>query len=225
MEPVRYDYGAPPPPNTSVLAILSLVFAFLCQPVGFVLGVVAMVLIGRSQGRLGGMGLAIGGTVASAGMFFFCIPMIAAIAIPGLLMSRIGANEASAVGSLKAICSGQEQCRHKYGEYATLEVLAGRKPPRGQKSPEPSPFIPPLLGNVDSNGVSAKAGYCFKVYVREGGSYVAYAWPQARTRSGVRVFAIEEQGQPFATAESPFEGSGNAPPEDAIRTGKWVPVG
>jgi hypothetical protein len=222
-----YDYGAPPPPppKTSILAILSLVFAFCCQPVGFVLGIVAMILIGRSQGRVGGMGLAIAGTVVSGVMSFFCLPMIAAVAIPGLLHSRNAANETSAIGSLKAICTGQEQLRLETQMYGTLEVLGGTKPDASGKLHDANPFIPGVLGKVHTGGVSMKAGYCFKVYVRGPNSYVAYAWPAESRRTGVRFFAIDEGGQPFARSPSPFEGPGNPPPPDEIEKGDWKPVG
>ena len=51
------------PPRTNVLAILSLVFAFLCFPAGIVLGIVALVQLRRSHDS--GKGLAIAGLVVS----------------------------------------------------------------------------------------------------------------------------------------------------------------
>jgi hypothetical protein len=221
-----YDFGAPPAPKTSVLAILSLVFAFVCQPVGFVLGIVAMILIGRSQGRIGGMGIAIGGTVASGVMGFFCVPMIAAVAIPGLLRSRVAANETSAIGSLKGICTGMEQYRSATGGYAPLEVLGGFKAGTDGKKCDACPYIPTVLGQVDGNGVSVKSGYCFKAYLRDA-SFVVYAWPMERNRTGVRVFAVDEQGQVYCLPRgaTPWSGSADAPPLDAFDARKWVPVG
>ena len=49
----------PEPQKISVLAIAALVFAFICFPLGLILGVVAIVKIKRSNGQLGGMILAI----------------------------------------------------------------------------------------------------------------------------------------------------------------------
>lgn len=183
MEPYEYDESYAPP-KTSALAIASLVFAFLCQPVGFVLGVTSIILISRSQGRLGGMGLAIAGTIVSGVTAMFCMPMMAAVAIPGLLRSRVGANESSAIASLKAISTGQEQFRNAValdqdgdgeGEFGFLSELGGVHPVRGGGPIyTANPYIPSVLGRVDANGVAVKSGYCFKLYL-PGGDRVAVA--------------------------------------------------
>ena len=52
------------------------------------------------------------------------IAIIAAVAIPNLLRSRIGANESSALGSLKSISVGQ--LSFKNGEFGFLEELSGQ---------------------------------------------------------------------------------------------------
>ena len=80
------------------------------------------------------------------------IGIIAAIAIPGLLRARIAANEASAIGSIRAVLSSQHaymtSCGH--GFYATkLTILAD--PP-----PSLAGFISPDLGSAD---VINKGGY------------------------------------------------------------------
>ncbi|MHC5039717.1 MAG: DUF2950 family protein [Planctomycetota bacterium] len=172
---VEIVYRSPP---TSGFAIASLVCAFLCMPVGFILGIVAMVLIGRSEGRLGGMGLAIAGTVLSAVIGFMCLPITAAIMIPALLHARVGANEASARASLKQIHTGQgqfqaarcvDQDKDGIGEYGFLMELGGLVIPRNELSRRGSwtvsPYISRLHGTVDANGGSQKNGYCFKIYL------------------------------------------------------------
>ena len=59
------------PERTSIMAILSLVFGvlgcctFVTAPVGVLLGVFGIFGISRSKGRVGGMGLAIGGLIVS----------------------------------------------------------------------------------------------------------------------------------------------------------------
>lgn len=70
--PPQADPSQPPPPTrTSVLAIVSLVSGLLfCIPVlpqalGVILGIAALIAVGRSAGRIKGRGLAIGGIVAS----------------------------------------------------------------------------------------------------------------------------------------------------------------
>jgi hypothetical protein len=73
----RFDHG----PTTSGLAVASLIFgivAFCLAPaglVGIILAVCAFVSIGRSQGRTGGTGLAIGGLVASLIALAIVVPI------------------------------------------------------------------------------------------------------------------------------------------------------
>jgi type IV pilus assembly protein PilA len=80
------------------------------------------------------------------------IGIIAAIAVPGLLRARISGNEASAIGSLRAVSSAQStfaaSCAN--GLYAqTLDIL-GSGPSGG------SAFISPDLGAAAS---ATKSGY------------------------------------------------------------------
>jgi hypothetical protein len=80
------------------------------------------------------------------------IGIIAAIAVPGLLRARISGNEASAIGSLRAVSSAQAtfaaSCAN--GMYAqTLDIL-GSGPSGG------SAFISPDLG---SSATVVKSGY------------------------------------------------------------------
>jgi type IV pilus assembly protein PilA len=80
------------------------------------------------------------------------IGIIAAIAVPGLLRARMSGNEASAIGSLRAINSAEStyaaSCAN--GNYAvTLDDLS--KPPAGSASA----FISP---DLKTNGI-AKSGY------------------------------------------------------------------
>src|SRR5450759_2873925 len=80
------------------------------------------------------------------------IGIIAAIAIPGLLRARMSGNEASAIGSLRAVSSAQStfaaSCAN--GLYAqTLDIL-GSGPSGG------SAFISPDLG---ASGTVTKSGY------------------------------------------------------------------
>jgi hypothetical protein len=70
-----------------------------------VLGHIALSEIRRSAGRLRGHGMAMAGLILGyIGVAFVpFILIIAAIAIPNLLRSRMAANEASAVGSLRTL--------------------------------------------------------------------------------------------------------------------------
>ena len=91
------------PPKTSRLAIASLVLGilgFCLLPIvggiiGLVLGILGLVKISNSQGRLAGQGIAIAGTVVS-GLTFLVLPILIAILIPaiwgGLQLARSAAS-------------------------------------------------------------------------------------------------------------------------------------
>ena len=80
------------------------------------------------------------------------IGIIAAIAVPGLLRARISGNEASAIGSLRAISSAQStfsaSCAN--GLYASALDILGTGPSGG------SAFISPDLGAA---ATATKSGY------------------------------------------------------------------
>src|SRR3954468_17444800 len=80
------------------------------------------------------------------------IGIIAAIAVPGLLRARISGNEASAIGSLRAISSAQStfsaSCAN--GMYASSLDILGTGPGSG------SAFISPDLG---ASATATKSGY------------------------------------------------------------------
>jgi hypothetical protein len=172
---------APEPPPLSKLAVASLICAFFCQPAGLVLGIVAMVKINGSHGRLGGMGLAIAGTALSGVMTIFLLvllPIMAAIAIPQLLRSRIGANETYTIGTLKALSVGQQQFRvagvvdqdqDGVGEYGFLTELGGEAMCRGTEvSVAQAPYITSMFGQTNGFGVVVKSGYCYKLFLPDG---------------------------------------------------------
>jgi len=81
------------------------------------------------------------------------IGIIAAIAVPGLLRARISGNEASAIGSLRAVSSAQStfaaSCAN--GLYAQALDTLGTGPSGG------SAFISPDLGNAGATAM--KSGY------------------------------------------------------------------
>ena len=112
------------------------------------------------------------------------IGIIAAIAVPGLLRARISGNEASAIGSLRAISSAQStfaaSCAN--GMYANSLTTLGTGPSGG------SAFISPDLGasatvtksgySVSMTGSSATGSSCTGVTSLASG-YRAWADPGA----------------------------------------------
>ena len=87
------------------------------------------------------------------------IGIIAAIAVPGLLRARMSGNEASAIGSLRAINSSQQayssSCAN--GFYAPDLNTLGDPPTTGG-----TPFISPDLGSAATTSV-VKSGYTVRM--------------------------------------------------------------
>ena len=120
------------------------------------------------------------------------ILIIAAIAIPNLLRAKISANEASAVGSIKAINTAELSYQTAYPSsgYATsLGNLGGAAPCT------PSPATACLIDQSLASGT--KAGYNFAAVGTNpvngaNTTYVAAAAPITYNQSGVRTFCSTE---------------------------------
>lgn len=125
------------------------------------------------------------------------IAIIAAIAIPNLLRSRMSANEASASGSMRTISSGEAAFQTAAfvdadsdgtGDYGTLAQLAN---PDG--SGATAPFIDGVLGN------GTRYGYVFTVTVTLGSNtavaaYTCTATPSSAGRTGWRQYFVDDSG-------------------------------
>ena len=129
------------------------------------------------------------------------IGIIAAIAVPGLLRARMAGNEASAIGSLRAVNSSNinymTNCANGSG-YANTLVELGTPPTAGGQ-----PFISPDLGvasPVIKSGYSisyAAVGTAVTTAVCNGAAnaaprYFAAAAPVAPGTSGTRYFGTSE---------------------------------
>jgi type IV pilus assembly protein PilA len=127
------------------------------------------------------------------------IGIIAAIAVPGLLRARISGNEASAIGSLRAVSSAQStfaaSCAN--GLYAPDLTLLGSGPSGG------SAFISPDLGaaasviksgyTVSMSGSSATGTACNTTSTTLASGYHAWADPVS-TSTGTRFFFTNTTG-------------------------------
>jgi type II secretory pathway pseudopilin PulG len=100
------------PPETSGMAITSLVLGILgvltCgikALAGLILGIVAMVKVKNSGGKLGGGGLALAGTIVSGIflLFLFMIPILAAMLLPALAAAKQKAQEINCVNNEKQL--------------------------------------------------------------------------------------------------------------------------
>jgi type IV pilus assembly protein PilA len=139
------------------------------------------------------------------------IGIIAAIAVPGLLRARMSGNEASAIGSLRAINSGQaafsSSCAS--GGYAVTLVQLSTAPTAGGGQG----FISP---DLSTDPISKKSGYDISLAVGTTAapvvvaaadtcnavanalpSYFAKASPQSFGGTGSRHFGTDERGTIF----------------------------
>ena len=236
------------PPRTSGLAIASFVVALvglvtcILAPLTFlpalILGRVALVQIGKSEGRLGGQGLAIAG-VCLAGVNVLVVPVVAAIAIPNLVASRAASNEAAAIASLRAYLSAQSTFRRTdfYGK--GMRVYAN--PSDGKGFPDLYEVGGNRLTLIDSrfaeatSPASAKFGYYFAdiEYDDYSNDCGLCAVPAAYNRSGRNVFIVDATGtvyQKDAAALHPGIMTGDPVPPVTVYPGAaeiatWLPVG
>jgi type IV pilus assembly protein PilA len=111
------------------------------------------------------------------------IGIIAAIAVPGLLRARISGNEASAIGSTRAVVSAQTDYWAAAGGYATTLVNLATPCPGSNV-----PFISPDLG---TNGV-VKSGYTFTL---TGGTAGVASGTDCNTQPGSTAFYISATPQ------------------------------
>jgi prepilin-type N-terminal cleavage/methylation domain-containing protein len=152
------------------------------------------------------------------------IGIIAAIAVPGLLRARMSGNEASAIGSLRAINSSQlnynVNCANNAGYAPTLAGLVA--PPTGGGQPFLSPDLDDTAGapvksgfTVTYTGIGAIATAPATCNVVAAGavvaSYLAIADPNSWGTSGNRHFGTSEAQTIFQnTADAPFTAISNS---------------
>jgi prepilin-type N-terminal cleavage/methylation domain-containing protein len=137
------------------------------------------------------------------------ILIIAAIAIPNLLRSRIAANEASAVGSMRTINTAETTYNSTYptvGYSADLNSLAGNS------CTAPVSTAACLIDTTLAGAVSAatpKSGYFFTYATSSSLGYTLLGAPAQQGSSGVKQFytdgtaVIHYNASGAATAASP----------------------
>jgi prepilin-type N-terminal cleavage/methylation domain-containing protein len=158
------------------------------------------------------------------------IAIIAAIAIPSLISSRIASYETAAAGTLRSLAAAEttfatrcivDQDGDGAGEYGYLQELTGYVIPRTRNVVLPAgEGISSALGKVDANGISAKSGYCFQVWLPTGAGaesetalavpvadtnkanyqetrWMAYSWPVDHGSTGYRCFAVNQQAEVY----------------------------
>jgi len=124
------------------------------------------------------------------------ILIIAAIAIPNLLRSRIAANEASAVGSLRTYNTAQITFISTYPTVGFASSFSDLGPCSSSCGPSGAGLIDNILGSGTTG--SSKAGYSFVLSTSaSGGSNVIYqinANPIVTNSTGNRYFFTDNSG-------------------------------
>ena len=155
------------------------------------------------------------------------IGIIAAIAIPGLLRARMAGNEASAIGSLRAINSGQaaysSSCAN--GGFATVldDLFLAPAGGTGFISPDlatnaivKSGYTITLAAGAGSGVVTTAASTCNASANDAVSGYFATADPVSPGTSGTRFLATDTRGTIFqdtaATLAEPLATAGTVQP-------------
>ena len=141
------------------------------------------------------------------------IGIIAAIAIPGLLRARMAGNEASAIGSLRAVNTAQQGYSQLCNGFATVLTQLGGAGIGGAQ-----PFLSP---DMTAGATIVKSGYSTTMVAGAGAvavttgpcvgaaqtNYYATSVPQTVGSTGTRGFATNNAGTVFQNT------AGTAPPE------------
>ncbi len=136
------------------------------------------------------------------------ILIIAAIAIPNLLRSRIAANEASAAGSLRVYNTAEVTYASSYNSGFSTD-LCSLGPPASAGA-TPTPTSSDLIDNVLAGGagggactaaatVATKTGYVFtytpsSTTLGSATTYSVHGNPQSVNSTGIRFFFTNESG-------------------------------
>lgn len=116
-----------------------------------------------------------------------CFLLLMAITIPNLLRSRMAANEASSIGSLRAINAAAEAYAQTYGHYPrSLKELGPSI--GGQPSQNSAGLIDGALADGE------KSGYRYSYQPKPGSGYSVNAEPLDPGSSGYRHFSTDQTG-------------------------------
>lgn len=122
------------------------------------------------------------------------IAIIAAVAVPNLLSSRLAANESNAIATLRNLVSAQAQFQTTgamdddqdgagefgcFGELSGITALNTRAGGNGLATPLDPPILGTSFQNVDANGRVDKSGYLFRIFLPD-----AAGAPQAEGANG-----------------------------------------
>lgn len=177
------------------------------------------------------------------------IAILAAIAVPNLISSRIAANETAAAATLRALSTAEfrfktmavlDLNRDGSYEYGSLGELAGTANLRGSTQPITPSLMSVSLGNVDASGAVMRQGYLIRLFLPDSGgaglaatptnlaavsplhsdsAWSILAWPVSRGASGRAVFFVNQQGEILKSLTANYSGTASVPPPGAALVG------
>jgi type IV pilus assembly protein PilA len=173
-----------------ILGMFSLGILLIGSLIGLILGIRAVLKANREPYVYGGKGVAIGGIVTNSFGLISVVPfaLIAAIAIPNLLMSRMLANEAGAIGHLRRLGTAEATYQSTLGRgrnFGSMEdLIASGAIPQNSGSKNGYQFKIKLL---DLKGNAALAGDSDAI------RFEVVATPISYGSTGRRSFYVSEE--------------------------------
>jgi len=215
-----------------ILGILSILcFGLLTGLPAIILGHISRGNIEQSRGRLTGAGMALTGLILGYVSIISTILIIAAIAIPNLLRSKISANESAAASTVRTINTSQVSYSTTYPEHGYARDLATLGPgPSGSCNGEGTAEHACLLDNIlagtqcTAGQWSSKAGYKYNVSAvcDSGGlcsSYVITATPIIFGSTGRKSFCATSDAVVRFRYDEP-----RSTPLTADECAEWPPI-
>lgn len=176
------------------------------------------------------------------------IVIIATMAVPSYLSSKVVANESAVIGTLRQIAQGQvvfRSAKHVVrsssgGEFGFLGEITGTAALRGGGGHIRPPVLTASFGKIDANGIGTRNGYLFRLHLPDAGGvgvpetastvgnvdpmmatlfFTVIAWPRAYGASGNRTFFVNQVGDIVTTIDTSYSGPGGAPVANAALIG------
>ena len=119
------------------------------------------------------------------------ILIIAAIAIPNLLRSRISANESSAVGSIRTLNTAEVTYSTTYPNVGFTCTLAAMGPPTGNPTSTAAGLVDNVLAAGQKSGYNFALGGCTGTPVV---TYTSSGAPVSIGQTGQRAFCSDQSG-------------------------------
>lgn len=177
------------------------------------------------------------------------ISIVASIAVPNYFASRLSANEAAVIATMRQISASQLIFRstnvldldgNAQSEFGYLGEMSGIQPLRGTSSKMLPPILNPAFGFITDHGSTTRNGYLFRLYLPNSAGeglpelpanlndidpsnsalyYTCIAWPSAYGRTGQRSFFVCQTGDILTTIDQRYSGELSAPTCNAAMRG------